>query len=157
MAVDYFLKLSTIRGESEDSKHKDEIDVLSFSWGVSAATTQTGGGAVAGKAAFNDFSIVKILDTATPRLMQACCTGEHIPEANFTGRKSGGDQFEFMKIKLTDVLISGVSPGGSSGDQVPLEQVSFSFGSSLITVFRQDATGQIGGDATAVLCGGSRL
>jgi type VI secretion system secreted protein Hcp len=89
-------------------------------------------------------------------LMQACCTGQHIPDASFTGRKAGGDQFEFLKIKLTDVLISGVQLGGSSGDQLPLEQVSFSFGSSIITVFRQNPDGKIGGEETAVLCGSSR-
>jgi type VI secretion system secreted protein Hcp len=155
MAVDYFLKLTGIEGESQDSKHKGEIEVLSWSWGVSQTGTHAaGGGGGAGKVAFNDFSIVKLVDMASPKLMQACCTGQHLPDASFTGRKAGGDQFEYLKIKLTDVLISSVQPG-SSGDQVPIEQVSFSFGSSMITVYAQDATGKPNGEETAVLCGAS--
>jgi type VI secretion system secreted protein Hcp len=156
MSVNYFAKLSGIDGESQDSKHKGEIDVLSYSWGVSqTGTLQAGGGGGAGKVAFNDFSIVKLVDTASPQLMLACCTGRHIPEANFTGRKAGGDQLEYLKIKLTDVLISSVLPGGSAGDQPALEQVSFSFGSSSITTVRQNPDGSAGGSETAELCGGS--
>ncbi len=155
-AVDYFLKLAGIEGESQDSKHGKEIEVLSWSWGVSQTETHAaGGGAGAGKVAFNDFSIAKLVDTATPQLMQACCTGQHIPDASFTGRKAGGDQVEYLKIKLTDVLISSVQPGGASGDQPAMEQVSFSFGSSIVTVYRQNADGKIGGSETAVLCGAS--
>jgi type VI secretion system secreted protein Hcp len=156
MSVTYFAKLSGIVGESQDSKHKGEIEVLSWSWGVSQTGTHAaGGGGGAGKVSFNDFSIVKLVDTASPQLMQACCTGQHIPDANFTGRKSGGDQFEYLKIKLTDVLISGVQPGGSAGDQPALEQVSFSFGGSSITTVRQNPDGSAGGSETAVLCGSS--
>jgi type VI secretion system secreted protein Hcp len=154
--ADYFLKIATIPGESQDSKHKGEIDVLSFSWGVSEGSNPGGARGGASKPAMSDFSIVKIVDSATPKLMQAVCQGQHISEAHFTGRKSGGEQFEYLRIKLTDVLISNVSTGGSSGDQVPLEQVSFSFGSSTITVFRQDASGRPSGEESAVLCGGSR-
>jgi type VI secretion system secreted protein Hcp len=156
-AVDYFLKVSGIDGESQDSKHKGEIDVLSWSWGVSQTGTHAaGGGGGAGKVAFQDFSIIKIVDKASPQLMQACCTGQHIPDANFTGRKAGGDEFEYLKIKLTDVLISSVQPSGSAGDQLALEQVSFSFGGSSISTFQQDPKGGLGGSETAVLCGSSK-
>lgn len=153
--ADYFLKIDGIPGESQDAKHKGEIDVLSFSWGASLASSLAAGRG-ASKPAMNDFSIVKVVDSATPKLMQAVCQGQHIPEAHFTGRKPGGEALEFLKIKLTDVLISGVSSGGSSGDAVPLEQLSFSFGSSSITVVRQDASGKPGGEESAVLCGGSK-
>jgi type VI secretion system secreted protein Hcp len=156
MAVDYFLKLSGIDGESLDSKHKGEIEVLSWSWGVSQTSTHAAGaGGGAGKVSFNDFSIVKLVDTASPQLMQACCSGRHIAEANFTARKAGEQQMEFLKIKLTDVLISSAQPGGSSGDQMPMEQVSFSFSDSMITAYQQDPKGGVGGAETAILCGGS--
>jgi len=157
MAVDYFLKLSGIEGESQDSKHKGEIDVLSWSWGVSQTGTHAaGGGGGAGKVSFSDFSIVKFVDKASPQLMLATCHGQHISEATFAGRSSGGDQVEFLKIKLTDVLISGVQPGGSAGDQPALEQVSFSFGGSEITTYQQDPKGGISGSETAALCGPSK-
>lgn len=157
MAVDYFLKLSGIDGESQDSKHKGEIEILSYSWGVSqTGSNARGAGGGAGKAAFNDFSILKLVDKASPQLMQACCTGQHIPDANFTGRLSGESQFEYLKIKLTDVLISSVQPSGSAGDSPAFEQVSLSFGGSSITTFQQDSKGGAGGSETATLCGPSK-
>jgi type VI secretion system secreted protein Hcp len=157
MAVDYFLKLSGIDGESQDSKHKGEIEVLSFSWGVSqTGSNAPGAGGGAGKAVFNDFSILKLVDKASPDLMLACCTGRHIPDANFTGRLAGDDQFEYLKIKLTDVLISAVQPSGSAGDSPAFESVSLSFGGSTISTFQQRPDGGIGGSETAALCGASK-
>lgn len=154
--VDYFLKLSGIEGESHDSKHKDEIEVLSFSWGVTQTGAHAhGGGGGSGKASFNDFAITKFVDKASPQLMLACCSGKHIPEASFTGRKAGEEPLEYMKIKLTDILISSVQLGGSASDQPGVEQVSFSFRDSSITTFQQDPTGGVGGSETAQLCSSS--
>jgi type VI secretion system secreted protein Hcp len=105
---------------------------------------------------FNDFSILKLVDKASPDLMLACCTGRHIPDADFTGRLAGGDQFEYLKIKLTDVLISAVQPSGSAGDSPAFESVSLSFGGSTISTFQQRPDGGIGGSETAALCGASK-
>ena len=116
MAIDIFAKLGDIKGESTDSKHKDEIEVLSFSWGVSnPASHGAGGGAGAGKATFQDLSIVHKIDKATPSLFAACATGEHLKDATITHRKAGKGQQEYLVVKLNDVLITGVVHGGTSG------------------------------------------
>ena len=93
MTDDIFAKIGDIKGESTDAKHKDEIEVLSFSWGV-ATTPPTGGGAGggAGKATFQDLTIVHPIDKATPALLQACATGRHLKDATITHRKAGGSQ-----------------------------------------------------------------
>ena len=123
MAVDVFLKLGTIKGESKDSKHEGEIDVLSWSWGISQTGSMGhGGGGGAGKANFSDLSIMHALDKASPVLMQACATGEHIPDATLVARKAGKGQQEYLIIKMNDILITSIQPSGSSED--PMESVS---------------------------------
>jgi type VI secretion system secreted protein Hcp len=127
MAADIFLKLGDIKGESADSKHKDEIEVLSFSWGVTnSASISQGGGAAAGKATFQDLAIVHNFDKASPLLMQACATGTHLKEATITHRKAGKGQQEYLIIKMNDILVTGVTHAGTSGEQ-PSESVSLAF------------------------------
>ena len=132
MAVDMFLKIGTIVGESSDLlKHKDWVDVLSFSFGVTQPTSALAAGAArtVERASFGNFTIVKRLDKATPILMLACVSGEHFAEATIVMRKAGGTQQEFLRYTLQDCLISSVRPGGSAtgGEALPLEEVSFSF------------------------------
>ena len=119
MASDIFAKIGDIKGESADDKHKDEIEVLSFSWGVANAATigagGGGGGAGAGTATFHDLSFTHTIDKASPRLLQACATGSHLKEATITHRKAGKGQQEFLVIKMNDIIITGVSLGDSSG------------------------------------------
>jgi type VI secretion system secreted protein Hcp len=126
MAVDTFAKIGDIKGESQDDKHKEEIELLSWSWGVNqSGTIASGGGGGAGKVSFNDFNFSHYVDKASPNLMKACATGEHIKDAVFTQRKAGKGQQEYLVIKMNDVLITGVSPGGSSGDSgLVVEQVT---------------------------------
>jgi type VI secretion system secreted protein Hcp len=127
MASDMFAKIGDIKGESLDAKHKDEIEVLSFSWGVTnAASIASGGGAGVGKATFQDLSIVHNIDKATPLLMQACATGEHLKEATITHRKAGKSQQEFLIIKMNDIIITSVTNGSASG-QPGSESVSLAF------------------------------
>ena len=125
MAVDMFLKISGIDGESNSHKHKDEIELFSWSWGLSQ--TLSGGGGGAGKVQAGDFTVVKFVDKASPLLMEACCTGKHIPDVTLTLSNKGSQQ-DFYKIKLEDVLISSYQTGGgSTGGAVPTDQVSFNF------------------------------
>ena len=126
MASDIFAKLGDIKGESGDSKHKDEIEVLSYSWGVTNAGSMAhGGGGGEGKATFHDLSFVHKIDKASPVLMQACATGTHLKEATITHRKAGKEQHEYLIVKMADVIITGVTHGGSGdGDS---ENVSMSF------------------------------
>jgi type VI secretion system secreted protein Hcp len=129
-AVDYFLKIEGIDGESTDATHRGEIIIESFSWGMSnAGTFAGGGGGGAGKVSMQDIHFTRRLDKASPMLMLACATGQHIPTAKLTCRKSGSDgsQVEYYTITLNDVLVSGVSTGGTSGDPLPTESISLNF------------------------------
>ena len=110
MASDIFAKIGDIKGESLDDKHKDEIEVLSWSWGVTNAEKPTGGGGGGeGKASFHDLSFTHEIDKASPVLMKGCATGQHLKEATITRRKAGKGQQEFLIIKMNDVLITAVT------------------------------------------------
>ena len=126
MAVDVFLKMGDIKGESKDSKHPGEIEVLSWSWGVSQTGSMGhGGGGGAGKANFSDLNIMHALDKASPVLMAKCAIGEHIKEGTLVSRKAGKGQQEYLIIKMNDILITSVQPSGSS--EHPMESVSMTF------------------------------
>lgn len=128
MAVDMFLKLDTVDGESKDKAHAKEIDVLAWSWGMSnSGSAHTGGGAGAGKVNVNDISITKYIDRSSPNLMQACCDGKHFTQAMLVVRKAGEKPLEYLKIKMTNVLITSCSTGGSGGEDRLTENVSFNF------------------------------
>jgi type VI secretion system secreted protein Hcp len=156
MPFDAFLKITIspnnfIKGESTDDKHKDEIEVLSFSWGVAQQLASKG--AAAGKADIHDFSIVKNYDAASPRLFVAACTGQFLQSALFTVRRAGENPIDFLKVTLSDVLVSSVTPGGSAAGapSVPLETVSFNFGKIDIHYTPQNEKGS-GGAAVTGSC-----
>jgi type VI secretion system secreted protein Hcp len=110
MAADIFAKLGDIKGESLDDKHKDEIEVLSWSWGVTnTVVTSGGGGSSAGKPHFSNFSFTHKIDKASPVLLQACATGVRIKDATITHRKAGKGQQEFLIFKMNDVLVTSVT------------------------------------------------
>lgn len=126
MAVDMFLKLDGIKGESTDSKHKEEIDIVSWQWGVSqTGTMDRGGGGGAGKANFSDLTITHTYDKASPNLALFCATGEHVKSGTLVNRKAGKDQQEYLIIKMTDILISNVSD--SAGGEIPHESFSLNY------------------------------
>ena len=116
--ADIFAKLDDIKGESLDRKHKDEVELLSWSWGVSQTGSGSPAGGGAGKANFNDFHFTHRIDKASPILMKACATGAHIKEATITVRKAGKEQHEYLIIKMNDIVITNVSPsaGGDVGN-----------------------------------------
>lgn len=126
MASDIFAKLGDIKGESLDDKHKDEIEVLSWSWGVTNAVALAGSGAGQGKANFRDLSFTHKIDKASPVLMQACATGVHLKEATITHRKAGKGQQEFLVIKMNDVIVTAIMDDDSSGGE-SAETVSLAF------------------------------
>jgi type VI secretion system secreted protein Hcp len=142
---DIFLKLDTIKGESKDDKHSGEIDVESFTFGLTnGATWSTGGGGGAGKVAFHDNTVNKYADASTAMLMQACATGKHIKTGVLTVRKAGGKQEEFYKISLTDILVSSVTNTGANGGN-PTEVVGLNFGEIKFDYKEQAADGTLGG------------
>ena len=148
MAVDYFLKIDGIEGESADAKHKNEIQIDSFSFGATqAGISAAGGGGGAGKAQFQDLHFTASANKSSPKLFLACATGQHIKSAILVARKAGKDQQEYLKITLTDVLVSGFQSSGAGGSThvVPLDQVSLNFAKIDMEYKPQDATGKVGG------------
>ena len=142
MAMDMFIKIGTLEGESKDKTHAKEIDVLAWSWGLSnSGSAQLGGGAGAGKVNVQDLSFTKYIDKSTPDLMLACCNGKHFTEATLTVRKAGETPLEYLKIKLTDLIITSLSTGGSGGEDRLTENVTLNFAKVNVDYVEQTATG----------------
>jgi type VI secretion system secreted protein Hcp len=142
MAVDMFLKLDGIKGESKDSKHKDEIHIETFSWGLSQhGTMGVGGGGGAGKVDIHDIAVTKYLDKSSPELMLACCSGKHIPTGLVTVRKAGEHPLEYLKIKLTDILVSSVQNAGAGSENLT-ETLSLNFAKFEVAYQQQGADGK---------------
>ncbi len=144
--VDYFLKVDGIEGESTDSKHKNEIDVESWSWGeTNSGDAAHRGGMGAGKVALQDFHFVMRVNKSTPKLMEACATGQHIKKAILTCRKAGKDQQEYLKVTLSDFIVASYQSGGSRGEVVPVDQVSLNFSKIEMEYKEQKPDGTLGG------------
>jgi type VI secretion system secreted protein Hcp len=128
MAVDMFLKLKDIKGESVDKVYKGEIDILAWSWGMSqSGTTHTSEGSGAGKVNVQDISITKYIDQSSPTMMQFISQGKHIPEATLIVRKAGDKPLEYVVITMTDVIITSLSTGGSGGEDRLTENITLNF------------------------------
>src|SRR6266852_5605448 len=122
MAMDIFIKIGDLKGESVDEKHKDEIQVLSWSWGMSqSGTTHAGPGGGAGKVNVSDINVTHHVDAASPNLVMACCTGEHFDKATLTMRKAGGTALEYVTLEMQEVIVTSVSHSGSAGDDMLTE------------------------------------
>ena len=145
---DFFLKIGDIKGESQDDKHKGEMDLKSFSFGVKqpGGAAAVGAGAGVGKAQFHEFTFQKSVDSSSAKLMQACASGQHFPEATLTCRRAGGTQAEYLKIKLENVLISGFesSGGHDENEKLPTETFSLNFGKITFGYKAQNADGTEG-------------
>jgi type VI secretion system secreted protein Hcp len=141
-AFDAFLEIDGIQGESTAVGHENSIEISSYSWGMSQTTTT--GGTGAGKVSFQDLHFTKRLDKATPKLMLACAGGQHLPTVTFVFRKAGGDDKTiFLKITLQDVLVSSYQTGGSSGDELAMETVSFNFSKVIFEYTPPPVTGGV--------------
>ncbi len=130
MAVDYFLKIDGIEGESTDTKHAKEIDVDAWSWGESqtGSSVPGGGGGGAGKVSMQDFSFVMKFNKASPKLMLACATGKHVKSARLAVRRAGQGQQDYLTFTFLDVLVSSYQTGGTEASGlVPLDQVSLRY------------------------------
>src|SRR5438067_1683406 len=125
-AVDFFLKIDGIQGESQVKGQEGSIEVLSFSWGASqAGNVAHGGGGGAGKVSMQDFHFTMRAGKATPKLFMACANGQHVKQAVLIGQRGGESPQQFLKYELTDVLISSYQTGGQPPtDGTPFESVS---------------------------------
>ena len=150
-ASDYLLELDGIKGESSDKKHKDTIQIESFSWGVSQqGTHSSGGGGGAGKVSFSDITVTKVVDKSSPLLFKRAATGTHIKKAQLFVRKAGGEQQEYMKITLEDLLVSSFKTAPSkSSNSVPLESVSLNFTKIEFSYAPQKPDGSLAAPLTA--------
>jgi type VI secretion system secreted protein Hcp len=143
MASDIFLKIDGIQGEATDVNHKNEIEVLSWNWGVSEVFISSGGGGiVGGKAKIGDFVISKQLDKASPDILRACLTAKHIKEVVLTQRRAGAGKENFLTITLRDVLISSLNDIEAAAAPRPSESVVFAFGKVIYEYVPQKPNGQ---------------
>ena len=130
MAMDMFIQIGALKGESRDSVHKEKTDVLAWSWGMSnSGSAHVGGGAGAGKVNVQDLSFTKYIDKTSTELMLASCNGKHFPDALLIVRKAGEKPVEYLKIKMEDVLVSSYQAAGAEGsnNETPSEQISINF------------------------------
>jgi type VI secretion system secreted protein Hcp len=139
-ALDMFLKLDGVPGESSDDKHAKEIDVLDWSWGVNGALPRVQKTAAQPFCA-QGISLTKVVDRSTPVLLSKAAAGESIPNATLTIRRAGTTPLEFLVITFTDVRISSESTGGSGGETRLTENVTLNFGSATVTYTPQKPDG----------------
>ena len=147
MPVDMFIKIGDLEGESTDDKHRDEVDVLAWSWGMSqSGTFHGGGGGGAGKVSVQDISFTKYVDKCTPNLMMACSLGTHIDVATLVVRKAGGDKpVEYLKVEMKGVMVTSINVGGSAASEDRLtENVSLNFAKVFYQYTLQDYKGAAG-------------
>ncbi len=149
MAVDMFMKIGDIKGEAQDTAHKDEIDVLAWSWGVSqSGTMHAGGGGGGGKANFQDLSFSKWIDKSSPNLLGFCASGEQFKEAKLTVRKAGGkNPLEYLIITMKNCIVTSISTGGSGGEDRLTENVTLNFSEVKIEYQPQKPDGSKDGGA----------
>ena len=143
MATDIFAKIGDIKGESTDSRHPEEINVLSFAWGVATtAPVGGGGGGGASKPSFQDFSFVHRIDKASPLLLRACATGTHLRDVTITHRKAGHGPADYLVIRLSDAAITSVTHSGSN-DADYIENVTLRYGSVAVEYRPQKPDGSL--------------
>jgi type VI secretion system secreted protein Hcp len=147
---DAFLKIDGVQGESLDSKHTNEIELLGYGWGESQSgsfSSNQGGGS--GKVHFQDFHFTMPVNSASPPLFLKCATGEHIASATLTIRKAGKEQQEYLKYEFKDLLVSSYQTGGSASSGVlPTDQITFNYTQVKVTYRPQQANGSLGGPLT---------
>ncbi|XLZ70519.1 type VI secretion system tube protein Hcp [Massilia sp. SR12] len=152
MAIDVYLQIDGIKGESTDDRHKDWIECKSVSWGVEqprSATSSTGGGHTAERCEHRDIVITKLADLASPILLQTCSAGRTIPKARleFMRADAQGERVKYFEIELDNVLIGAVSPAVNEGD-ILTEEVGFKFSKVRWKYTQQRITGGIGGNTS---------
>ncbi len=155
MAFDAFIQLGDIKGESNDDKHKDWIEVLSYGFGAQqsqSGTASSAGSLASSRVNIQNFSFTHNLDIASPKLFEYCCNGKTIPKVTITLNRAGGDKQKYMEYKLTEVIVTSVGRGGDSGSDsqdVPTESVSLAFAKIEMTYTKIGTDGKAAGNASA--------
>lgn len=146
---DFFIKIDGIAGESKDANHKGQIDVLNWGYAVTqSSSANTGGGGGVGKAHFSELVFTHYIDKSTPNLMKYCASGKHVPSIELSCCKVGDGQQEYMKVTLSDVLITHVRPTGDASSPRVMEEVGISYSKIKVEVKEQNANGSMGAAVT---------
>jgi type VI secretion system secreted protein Hcp len=145
MPFDYFLRIDGIAGESTDARHKGEIAVQTFLWGENQSASPLGGGGGAGKLSAGPLIVTSRASKASPPLLLACATGQHIKSAVLSARRAGGGkgQFEFLTISLADVVITSYEVNANA-DGGPMDEVSLAFAQIVVEYREQNPDGSAG-------------
>jgi len=146
MAVQMFLKIDGVEGESTDIRHRGEIEVVSFAWGESSAQPLNHSGSGTGRVAMQDFTFTTPVSKASPQLFVACASGQHVPSAILTVRRAGAQQLDFLKVTMTDVVIASWKQAGAD---VPVDEVALKFARVQIAYTGQRPDGAPGDTVTA--------
>jgi type VI secretion system secreted protein Hcp len=142
MTADIFIKIDDVKGESVDRSHKDEIEVLTWSWGMNqGGNAHSGTGAGAGKVSLKDISFVKYIDRSSPVLVKLCCSGKHFAVAKLTVRKAGGEAIPYIKLELNDGIISSIAVAGGPVDERLRETITLNFAKYSYEYFPQAKDG----------------
>ncbi len=149
MAIEVFLEITDVNGESKVQGFEDTIDILAWNWGMSqSGTAHLGGGSGAGRVSVQDMSFTKFTDSATHALMRACCNGHHFPKAVLTARKAGKTPLVYLTITMEQVMVSNVSTGATPDDERQTENVSLNFAKVTVDYTPQDEKGSGGAKKT---------
>jgi type VI secretion system secreted protein Hcp len=142
MAVDYFLKLDGIQGESKQQNHQNEIQIMSWSWGGNNVSSVAGtGGSGAGKASLADLNVTAFFDKSTPKLFKSLCAGTHIKTGGMTATKSGADGKPYLKVDFKEMFVTSLQI--SAADEIPMINVSFSYNEIKIDYSEQNEQGNL--------------
>ena len=148
MAVDIILKLDGVKGECKIDQHKEQIDVLSWSWGCSqSGTTHVGGGGGSGKVAVQDIHVTKYLDASSSTLFRFSCNGKHVAKGTLLVRKAGENPVDYLQIDMDEIIITSVTMGGSGSEDRLTENISLNFSKFKFEYFTQEDTGSKGKSA----------
>jgi type VI secretion system secreted protein Hcp len=144
--ADLFLKIDGIEGESPDDKHKNEIQLLTYSFGAAQpGSAGLGGGVGIGKVQLHDFNFSKHVDKSSPKLFGATCSGKHIPTVTLTCRKAGGTQQEYMTVTLSECLLTSHSISHDTGSTLPVEHYTMNYTKVEYQYKAQDEKGNLTG------------
>ncbi|HEU0119937.1 MAG TPA: type VI secretion system tube protein Hcp [Bryobacteraceae bacterium] len=162
---DYFIKIDQIPGESTDEKHKDEIEVIEYKFGMEhgdTGSTSTGGARTGGRIRHAPFVFTKVTDKASPKLLEKACDGTHIPKAVFTAHRATGQKQKYLEVQLTDLIVSswqtkqeaaserGAGSSDGAGVMLQLEEVALNYATiKFIYTLTDHNTGKPAGDIQA--------
>jgi type VI secretion system secreted protein Hcp len=146
MAIDYFLRIDGIPGESDDAKHKGEIEVEAWSWGEASPLSAGGGG---GRVQMHDLHFSARFSKASAALLLACASGRHLKSAVLTARRSGEKQGDFLVVSLSEVLVSSYQTGGNEDQDSPSDSVSLNFSEIQVEYRQQGPSGKFATSAKA--------